>query len=139
MILTTTPNIEGKPIRKYLGIITGEAIMGANIVRDFFAADTDIVGGRSGARGRSSRTCPFSCPNRTRPARYSSAICIDQHFVFDRTAVNLRNNLGEQLAAPVGETKAGAGDHGVPEDNYPQHPVAGVFEPSNIVKGALLR
>jgi uncharacterized protein YbjQ (UPF0145 family) len=49
MILTTTHNIEGKPVREYLGIVTGEAIMGANIVRDFFAAVTDIVGGRSGA------------------------------------------------------------------------------------------
>jgi len=46
MILTTTHNIEGKPIREYLGIVTGEAIMGANIVRDFFATVTDIVGGR---------------------------------------------------------------------------------------------
>lgn len=49
MILTTTPTIEGKPIREYLGIVSGEAIMGANIVRDLFASITDIVGGRSGA------------------------------------------------------------------------------------------
>jgi len=49
MIMTTTPLIEGKPVKEYLGIVTGEAIMGANIVRDFFATVTDIVGGRSGA------------------------------------------------------------------------------------------
>ncbi len=49
MIVTTTPNIEGRPIRTYHGIVTGEAIMGANVVRDFFASVTDIVGGRSGA------------------------------------------------------------------------------------------
>ena len=49
MIVTTTPNIEGKPIREYKGIVTGEAIMGANIFRDFFASITDIVGGRSAA------------------------------------------------------------------------------------------
>ncbi|WP_227763008.1 YbjQ family protein [Zhaonella formicivorans] len=49
MILTTTQNIEGRPIKKYLGIVSGEAIMGANIVRDLFASITDIVGGRSGA------------------------------------------------------------------------------------------
>ena len=49
MIITTTPNIEGKAIRQYLGIIAGEAIMGANVVRDLFASITDIVGGRSGA------------------------------------------------------------------------------------------
>lgn len=47
MILTTTPTIEGKSISEYLGIVTGEAIMGANIVKDIFASITDIVGGRS--------------------------------------------------------------------------------------------
>jgi uncharacterized protein YbjQ (UPF0145 family) len=49
MIVTTTPNIEGKEITEYVGIVTGEAIMGANIFRDFFASITDIVGGRSAA------------------------------------------------------------------------------------------
>ena len=47
MILTTTQSIEGKPIRHYHGIVTGEAIVGANIFRDFFAGIRDIVGGRS--------------------------------------------------------------------------------------------
>ncbi|AET67648.1 hypothetical protein Desor_2039 [Desulfosporosinus orientis DSM 765] len=49
MILTTTPSIEGHKITAYLGVITGEAIMGANIMRDIFASITDIIGGRSGA------------------------------------------------------------------------------------------
>ncbi|REE94507.1 uncharacterized protein YbjQ (UPF0145 family) [Paenibacillus taihuensis] len=49
MILSTTPTIEGQPIQQYYGVVTGEAIMGANIVRDLFASITDIVGGRSGA------------------------------------------------------------------------------------------
>ncbi len=49
MIITTTPQVEGKEIREYLGIVTGEAIMGANIVRDMLASITDIIGGRSGA------------------------------------------------------------------------------------------
>ncbi len=49
MIVTTTPSIEGKSITEYHGIVVGEAIMGANIVRDVFASITDIVGGRSGA------------------------------------------------------------------------------------------
>jgi uncharacterized protein YbjQ (UPF0145 family) len=49
MIVTTTPDIEGKPIRQYVGIVTGEAILGANIFRDLFAGIRDIVGGRSGA------------------------------------------------------------------------------------------
>jgi len=49
MIVTTTPSIEGKRIESYLGIVTGEAILGANVFRDFFASITDIVGGRSAA------------------------------------------------------------------------------------------
>ncbi|MGR6835990.1 YbjQ family protein [Syntrophomonas erecta] len=49
MILTTTPGIEGQTIREYMGLVAGEAIMGANVVRDIFASITDIVGGRSGA------------------------------------------------------------------------------------------
>lgn len=48
MIMTTTPNIEGKKVLTYHGIVTGEAIMGANVVRDIFASITDIIGGRSG-------------------------------------------------------------------------------------------
>ena len=49
MIVTTTPNVEGKSITDYRGIVTGEAILGANIMRDLFAGITDIIGGRSGA------------------------------------------------------------------------------------------
>jgi uncharacterized protein YbjQ (UPF0145 family) len=49
MILTTTPSIEGKTISAYHGIVTGEAIVGANIFKDFFAGIRDIVGGRSAA------------------------------------------------------------------------------------------
>ena len=49
MITTTTPSIEGRPIRAYLGIVAGEAILGANIFRDMFAGLRDIVGGRSGS------------------------------------------------------------------------------------------
>ena len=52
MIVTTTPGIEGKKIEKYLGVITGEAILGANIFRDMFAAVRDIVGGRSASYER---------------------------------------------------------------------------------------
>jgi len=47
MILTTTPTIEGRPIREYKGVVTGETIIGANIVKDFFASIRDVVGGRS--------------------------------------------------------------------------------------------
>lgn len=49
MLVTTTNSVEGKTITSYLGVVSGEAIMGANVVRDIFASITDIVGGRSGA------------------------------------------------------------------------------------------
>ena len=47
LIVTTTPSVEGKKIQQYRGIVTGEAIMGANIFKDLFAGIRDIVGGRS--------------------------------------------------------------------------------------------
>jgi uncharacterized protein YbjQ (UPF0145 family) len=49
MIITTTPSVEGRPVQDYVGIVTGEAILGANIFKDLFAGIRDIVGGRSGA------------------------------------------------------------------------------------------
>ena len=52
MIVTTTPTVEGRPVREYLGIVTGEAIIGANLFRDFFAGIRDIVGGRAGSYER---------------------------------------------------------------------------------------
>ena len=47
MILTTTPTLEGQPIKQYLGIVTGENIIGANAIKDFMAGLTDFFGGRS--------------------------------------------------------------------------------------------
>ena len=47
MILSTTPQIEGHTIREYKGVVTGETIIGANIIKDFFAGIRDIVGGRA--------------------------------------------------------------------------------------------
>jgi len=49
MIVSTTPTIEGKRMTQYLGLVSGEAILGANIFKDLFAGIRDIVGGRSGA------------------------------------------------------------------------------------------
>ncbi|EZP71767.1 hypothetical protein BV96_02506 [Sphingomonas paucimobilis] len=49
VIVSTTPSIEGRPAKDYLGIVTGEVIVGANLFRDLFAGIRDIVGGRSGA------------------------------------------------------------------------------------------
>ena len=63
MILTTTPTLEGRQIAAYLGIASGEAVIGANIFRDLFAAVRDVVGGRSGAYERAfeeARSAAFS-------------------------------------------------------------------------------
>jgi uncharacterized protein YbjQ (UPF0145 family) len=49
MLVATTPLLEGKKVTSYLGIVTGEAIMGANLFRDIFAGIRDLVGGRAGA------------------------------------------------------------------------------------------
>ena len=49
MLVVTTPSLEGKRIRQHLGIVSGEAILGANIFKDLFAGIRDIVGGRSGS------------------------------------------------------------------------------------------
>ena len=49
MLVTTTPTIEGQPIKEYKGLVTGETIIGANFVKDIFASIRDVVGGRSSA------------------------------------------------------------------------------------------
>lgn len=49
MVLTTTPTVEGRKIREYLGVVTGEAVLGAHLFKDIFASIRDIVGGRSAA------------------------------------------------------------------------------------------
>ncbi len=48
MITTTTHQVDGRPATEYFGVVTGEAILGVNVFRDFFAGIRDIVGGRSG-------------------------------------------------------------------------------------------
>lgn len=55
MILTTGPNVEGRQVVEYCGLVNGEAILGANIFRDFFAGVRDIVGGRSAGYEKSLR------------------------------------------------------------------------------------
>jgi uncharacterized protein YbjQ (UPF0145 family) len=63
MLVTTTPNIEGKKIVEYYGLVTGEAIMGANLFKDLFASITDIVGGRSGTYEKELRTAKDTAIN----------------------------------------------------------------------------
>ena len=55
MLMTTTTSVEGQPVREYLGVVTGECIVGANIFKDLFAGIRDIVGGRAGAYENSLR------------------------------------------------------------------------------------
>ena len=55
MIVTTGPNVDGRQVIEYCGIVNGEAILGANIFKDFFAGIRDVVGGRSGAYEQSLR------------------------------------------------------------------------------------
>ncbi|MEM1270007.1 MAG: heavy metal-binding domain-containing protein [Bacteroidota bacterium] len=55
MIITSTPTIEGRPVREYLGLVVGEAVLGANVFKDMFAGLRDIVGGRSGSYERELR------------------------------------------------------------------------------------
>lgn len=52
MVLSTTPTIEGQPIKAYKGVVTGETIIGANFVKDFLAGIRDFIGGRSGSYER---------------------------------------------------------------------------------------
>ena len=56
MIISTTSLIEGRPVSQYLGIVTGEVIVGANIFKDMFAGIRDIVGGRSGSYEKTLRS-----------------------------------------------------------------------------------
>ncbi len=52
MLLTTTTTLEGKPVRDYLGVVNGEAIIGANLFKDMFASIRNVVGGRAGSYER---------------------------------------------------------------------------------------
>ena len=52
MVISTTPTLEGFPVKQYLGVVTGETIVGANFFKDFMASIRDVVGGRAGAYER---------------------------------------------------------------------------------------
>ncbi|MGG6297149.1 heavy metal-binding domain-containing protein [Leptolyngbya sp. AN02str] len=72
MIVTTSPSIEGAQITSYMGIVCGEAILGTNIFRDFFAGIRDIVGGRSAAYERSLREARTTAINEMMQAAQSA-------------------------------------------------------------------
>ena len=83
MIVTTTPDVQGKPIQEYFGVVSGEAILGANVFRDFFAGITDLVGGRSGAyeevlrRGRDTAIAEMEAEARARGANAVVGVDLD--------------------------------------------------------------
>ncbi|MEQ5870549.1 heavy metal-binding domain-containing protein [Sagittula sp. NFXS13] len=81
MIVTTTPNVEGHVIAEYKGIVTGEAILGANVFRDLFAGITDIIGGRSGAYeaslGEARETALNELEQRARDAGANAVVGVD--------------------------------------------------------------
>jgi uncharacterized protein YbjQ (UPF0145 family) len=81
MIVTTTPSVEGRRITAYHGIVVGEAILGANIVRDLFAGITDILGGRSGAYeqelGRARQTALSEMEDRAQALGASALVGVD--------------------------------------------------------------
>ena len=81
MIVTTTPSVEGQRITGYLGIVTGEAILGANIFRDLFAGIRDIVGGRSAAYeeelGKARRTALSEMEDQARERGADAVVGVD--------------------------------------------------------------
>lgn len=81
MIISTTPSLEGNRITRYHGIVTGEAILGANIFRDLFASVRDIVGGRSAAYeeelGKARRTALKEMEERAAELGASAVVGVD--------------------------------------------------------------
>ena len=81
MIVTTTPSIEGRSIKDYKGIVVGEAILGANVIRDLFAGITDILGGRSGAyeqeMGKARETALAEMQDRARDMGATAVVGVD--------------------------------------------------------------
>ena len=81
LVLTTTPSIEGRRITQYHGIVVGEAILGANVFRDFFAGITDVLGGRSGSYEKSlneaRETAMKELEDRARDAGANAVVGVD--------------------------------------------------------------
>jgi len=81
MIVTTTPSVEGRKITTYHGIVVGEAILGANVIRDLFAGITDILGGRSGAYeeelGKARKTALDEMEERARDMGATAVVGVD--------------------------------------------------------------
>ena len=87
MIITTTPTVEGRPVQEHLGVVAGEAILGANVFRDLFAGVRDIVGGRSGSyeevlrRGRETALAELAEEARRRGANAVVGVDLDYETV----------------------------------------------------------
>jgi uncharacterized protein YbjQ (UPF0145 family) len=93
MIVTTTPNVEGRSVRRYLGVVTGKAILGANLFKDMFAGLRDIVGGRSGAyekelrRAREIAFAELEAEARERGANAVMGVDIDYEVLGERNGM----------------------------------------------------
>lgn len=92
MIITTTQSIEGQTIREYKGVVVGEAMMGANIVRDFFASIADVIGGRSGAYEQ-------KLADEARARGANAVVGVDLDYELDKLADYARDELRNHLRA----------------------------------------
>ena len=81
MLVTTTHNVEGKRIVEYMGLVAGEAILGANLFRDLFASIRDIVGGRSGSYEKvlndARKTAVSEMTDKAEQLGANAVICVD--------------------------------------------------------------
>lgn len=104
LIMTTSTNVEGRKIREYVGLVTGEAILGSNFIRDFFAGITDIIGGRSAAYEASMReakeTAVREMVNDAKKIGADAIIAID----LDYESINLGGDKGSMLMVSVSGT-----------------------------------
>ncbi|WP_218353608.1 heavy metal-binding domain-containing protein [Alteromonas lipotrueiana] len=108
MILTTTPNVEGQSIENYYGIVVGEAVMGANVFKDFFASVRDFVGGRSGAyEGELTKARKFAFAELEQEARSMGAnavvgIAIDYEVIGDKGSMLMVSISGTAVKVKTG-------------------------------------
>ncbi|MBD2553651.1 heavy metal-binding domain-containing protein [Limnothrix sp. FACHB-708] len=102
MLLTTTSSLEGKRIISYYGVVSGEAILGANIFKDFFAGIRDVIGGRSGSYEKELRKAKDIAMNEMKAAAAelgaNGIIGID----IDYETISLSNGGGMLMVAVSG-------------------------------------
>lgn len=93
MLLTTTHSIEGQPVRQYLGVATGEVIVGANVFRDVLATVRDFVGGRSGAYEDSLRQARLAALSELKSVAFVAGANAVIGIAFDYAVVGPRGSM----------------------------------------------